>query len=220
MAMKMRKLNPTPGQVLLGVGAVTLGLLAAGVAFAAEPKKKNKKSRTEPVGPDPDEEEKRKAAELLQFLVPIGNEAQGNALYQLQQGDLLVNVARSVFRNAGIPDAANAGQARVAYMRCVHSSEFNRSLYGKRGDFTNNFPGPGTDKVPSSWVSPDDISLRSAFLIKSGNYVGDLVNGKLPSRRSGPKLGLLWLPDVDPSAWTEFGEIACLNMEPPPLTED
>lgn len=205
--MARRKLNPSGGQIALAAGAAILAGLAVRDVFASPRKtKKNGKEPEEPA-PSPDDEEKKIADELLDVISE--NPAPGS-LYQVRKGDNFANIARDVFSAAGIPDARQDGGARVAYMKCVSSSEFNRTLYGKSGDFTNNFP---------EYTSPDNISLRSAFLNKSTDYITQLLNGQLPVRASGPNYGLLWLPSIDTNTWNQFGKIVCIDIDPPPLTE-
>lgn len=211
---RRRKFNPTGGQIALAAGAAIIGLLAVSQAMAKPVVTKKKKKEIgegtkedEKKGPDPDEEEKRIADELL---ATISEDPGPSSLYLVQKGKTFAQIARDVFAAAGIPDAAQDGQARVAYMKCVSGSEFNRTLYGKKDDFTDNFP---------SWTSPDNVSIRSAFLNKSGDYITQLLNGRIPTKKSGSNRGLLWLPSVDVNAWNQFGKIVCVDEEPPPLME-
>lgn len=206
--MARRKKNPMGpgGKILLAAGAAVIAGIAYNEAIA-KPAKKKKKKKDDKKLPTPDDEEKQTADELLN---EISEDPAPSALYQIRKGDNFANLARAVFDAAGIPEAKNDGQARVAYMRCVSSSMYNRTLYGKKGDFTKNFP---------EWTSPDDISIRSAFLNKSADYITQLLNGNIPVKKGGSNYALLWLPGVDPAAWEQFGKIACYDLEPPPLAE-
>lgn len=210
--MARRKFNPTGGQIALAAGAAIIGGLALADVYAKPaPKKKTKPAPL----PDPDDQEKMIADELI---VLISEDPAPGSLYQVRSGNNLATLAQNLLRDFyGLPKNPGAKgsserkawqQQSVAYQKCVSSSQFNRTLYGKKGDFNENFP---------SWTSPDDVSIRSAFLNRSADYISQLLNGNIPVKTSGGGLGLLWLPTIDPQALAQFGKIICVDIDPPPL---
>lgn len=198
-----RKMNPSGGQIALAAGAAIIAGLAVKDVFAKKKKKKAKEEENKPI----EDEEKRIADELVDL---ISEDPGPGKLYQIRSGNNFNNIARDVFSAANIPDARENGQARVAYMQCVSASTYNKTLFGTQGDFTDSFP---------SYTSGDGMSLRSAFLNKSADYISQLLNGHLPVRTSGGRLGLIWLPSIDTAAWQQFNKIICTETDPPPLSQ-
>ncbi len=208
---RKRKKNPSAGTIAVAAGAAIIAGLWAFDVFAKPAKKKKKKEEEEPL-PDPDDGEKQLADELL---VLVSDDPVPGSLYVIQKNDNLATFAQNILKMSGYarppkgtPERTNWQQQSVVYQKCVSSSEFNRGLYGKPGDFTDKFP---------SWTSPDDISIRSAFLNKSADYLGDLVNGNIPQRRDGGRRGMIWLPTLDADALQQFKKVACIDLDPPPL---
>lgn len=207
---KQRKKNPSAGTIAVAAGAAIIAGLWAFDAFA---KPKPKKKKEQEVLPPPDDGEKELADELL---VLVSEDPVPGSLYVIKKGDNLAHISQAILKASGWQkppkadkDAENEWyQTAKIYQKCVSASEFNRALYGIQGDFTDKF---------KSYTSPDDISIRSAFLNKSADYLGDLVKGNIPQRRDGGHHGMLWLPTLDAAALQQFKKVACIDMEPPPL---
>lgn len=207
---KRRKRNPSAGTIAVAAGAAIIAGLWAADAYA-KPKKKKKKKQEDL--PSPDDGEKQLADELL---VLVSEDPVPGSLYVIKKGDNLAHLSQAILKFSGWQKPPKADkdaekewyQAAKTYQQCVSGSEFNRALYGIKDDFTKSFP---------SYTSPDDISIRSAFLNKSADYLGDLVKGNVPARRGGGHYGMLWLPTLDAGALQQYKKVGCIDMDPPPL---
>lgn len=202
-----RKFNPTGAQIALAAGAALIAGLAAKSALDKRKRRSNKKKDTGSSAPAAPTE-----AEIAgQLAGLVSAEPAPGTLYKIQEGDNLTKTVKAALRNAGLSDLADgtdqvAKDARVALMQCISSSEFNRKLYGKKDDFTSAFP---------AYTSPDDVSIRSAFLAGNADYLATLASGKIPTKKKGGRRGLIYIPSFRFD--NQLQRLVCEGTEPPPL---
>lgn len=203
-----RKFNPTGAQIALAAGAALIAGLAAKSALDKKKRRSNKKKDTGSSAPAAPTE-----AEIAgQLAGLVSAEPAPGTLYKVKQGETLTGIVNDALRASGLEDLANGGgkvgqDARVALMQCISSSEFNRKLYGKKDDFTGGYP---------AYTSPDDISIRSAFAEAShADYLGMLAQGKIPTKKKGGRLGLIYIPAFHFD--NQLQRLVCDGTEPPPL---
>lgn len=134
----------------------------------------------------------------------LSDEPRPGTLFVMKFGHYNFSTIVKKALNEVVPGSGESSSARLKLMKCMSMSPWNRKLYGVAGDWTNNF---------KAYTSPDDISIRQAWLNKSDNAVDKILSGQKPlGQGHGSSYGLLWIPLVNAEMLAGYDNPGCDSL--------